>query len=406
MVDTSGPPRLIEGGVTAAEGFVATGLACGIKKGGGADLALLHCPGGAAAAGLFTRNDVVAAPVTLGRERLPARGVHGVVINSGCANACTGEPGLAAAREVVAAAARVLGCLPAAVLPCSTGVIGDPLPAAKISAALPRANALLARDGGHAFATAILTTDTVAKEAAVEVALSGGTVRIGGCAKGAGMIHPNMATMLAVITTDVILTAEQAHALLTAAAAATFNRISIDGDTSTNDTLYLLASGATGVTLASPVDRERFAAALKTVCGRLAQAIVRDGEGATKLATVHVVGGRSAEQVAKVGTAIVRSPLVKTALFGGDANWGRIVCAAGYAGAGITPETVSLRLGDLVLFEAGVPTGAGRSQAAADLMAAADIEITLDLGQGHAATTFWTCDLSYDYVRINAEYRT
>jgi glutamate N-acetyltransferase/amino-acid N-acetyltransferase len=398
--------HFIDGGVAAAEGFVATGLSCGIKKGGVPDLALLHCPGGAAAVGLFTRNDVVAAAVILGRERLPASRVHGVVINSGCANACTGEPGLAAAREVVMATAEVLGCQATAVLPCSTGVIGDPLPVAKITAALPHAKARLARDGGHAFATAILTTDTVTKEAAAEVELSGGTVRIGGCAKGAGMIHPNMATMLAVITTDAALTADQAHDVLHDAAATTFNRISIDGDTSTNDTMYFLASGAAGVVPGSPADHKRFAAALEAVCASLARALVRDGEGATKLATVHVVGGRSAEQVAKVGNAIVRSPLVKTALFGGDANWGRIVCAAGYAGAGITPETVSLRLGDLVLFEAGVPTGAGRSQAAADLMAAEDIELTLDLGQGDVATTFWTCDLSYDYVRINAEYRT
>jgi glutamate N-acetyltransferase/amino-acid N-acetyltransferase len=396
----------IDGGVTAAQGFLAAGLACGIKQGGAADLALLHCPDGAAAAGLFTRNDVVAAPVILGRDLVPTGEAHAVVINSGCANACTGQPGLTAAREMVAATGTVLGCSATAVLPCSTGVIGDPLPVEKIISALPRAHALLARDGGHAFAGAILTTDTVAKEAAVEVELSGGLVRIGGCAKGAGMIHPNMATMLAVITTDAVLTPDEAHALLAATATTTFNRISIDGDTSTNDTLYLLASGTTGVALSSPTDRDHFAAALEAVCRRLAQAIVRDGEGATKLATLHVEGGRSQEQVAQVGTAIVRSPLVKTALFGGDANWGRIVCAAGYAGAGITPETVSLRLGDLVLFEAGVPTGAGRSQAAADLMAAPDIELTLDLGQGNATATFWTCDLSYDYVRINAEYRT
>jgi glutamate N-acetyltransferase/amino-acid N-acetyltransferase len=398
--------HFIEGGVTAAEGFLATGLPCGIKKDGAADLALLHCPEGAAAAGLFTRNDVVAAPVVLGRELVPTDEAYGVVINGGCANACTGEPGLATAREMVAATATVLGCPATAVLPCSTGVIGDPLPVEKIIAALPRAHALLARDGGHAFATAILTTDTVAKETALAVELSGGTVRIGGCAKGSGMIHPNMATMLAVITTDAALTVDQTHALLGDAAAVTFNRISVDGDTSTNDTVYLLASGARGVTLASPGDRKRFAAALEAVCRRLAQALVRDGEGATKLATLHVVGGRTAEQVARVGNAIVRSPLVKTALFGSDANWGRIVCAAGYARAGITPESTTLRLGDLVLYEAGVPTGAGRSQFAADLMAAAEIELTLDLGQGDAAATFWTCDLSYDYVRINAEYRT
>jgi len=398
--------HFIEGGVTAAQGFLATGLACGIKKTGALDLALLHCPGGATAAGVFTRNEVVAAPVVLGRERVPAAGVHGVVINSGCANACTGTAGLAAAEEMVAATAKVLRCPPSAVLPCSTGVIGDPLPVAKITAALPKANARLAGDGGSLFADAILTTDTVRKEAAVEVEMAGGTVRIGGCAKGSGMIHPNMATMLAVVTSDAALSTTDTHAMLSAAVEASFNRISVDGDTSTNDTVYLLASGTSGIGVTSDDDRGRFTAGLRAVCGRLAQAVVRDGEGATKLATVHVVGGRSAEQVAKVGAAIVRSPLVKTALFGADANWGRIVCAAGYAGAGITPESTTLRLGDLVLYEAGVPTGAGRSQAAADLMAAAEIELTLDLGQGHAATTFWTCDLSYDYVRINAEYRT
>ncbi len=398
--------RQIEGGVTAAAGFVAAGVACGIKGGGALDLGVVHCPAGAAAAGVFTRNEVVAAPVVLGRSRVPARAVRAVVINSGWANACTGEAGMAGAQEVVAAAAAACGCTPEQVLPASTGVIGDPLPVARITAALPAAVAGATPDGGRKFAEAILTTDTVVKEAAVEVELAGGTVVVGGCAKGSGMIHPNMATMLALVTTDADLDPPTCHGLLETVVATTFNHISVDGDTSTNDTLYLLASGASGVAVAGDEDLRRLAAALERVCGSLARQMVADGEGATKLATVEVTGGRDTVQAERVAEAICRSPLVKTALFGEDANWGRVIAAAGAAGAGITPETTRLWLDGLLLFAAGVPTGAGRSEEAATLMRQRELTLHLDLGQGEAAATYWTCDLSFDYVRINAEYRT
>lgn len=396
----------IDGGVTAAAGFVAAGVACGIKREGRLDLALLHCPGGAAAAGVFTRNEVVAAPVVLGRGRVPARDVRVVVINSGCANACTGEAGMKAAEEVVAAAAAAFGCAPEQVLPASTGVIGDPLPVERITAALPSAVAGATADGGVRFAEAICTTDTVVKEAAVEVTLAGGTVRIGGCAKGSGMIHPNMATMLAVVTTDAALDPPTCHGLLETVVTTTFNRISVDGDTSTNDTLYLLASGSSGVSVRDDEDLRRLAAGLERVCGSLARQIVADGEGATKLATVEVIGGRDTAQAERVAQAICRSPLVKTALFGEDANWGRIVAAAGAVGAGITPETTRLWLDGLLLYAKGVPTGAGRSDEAAALMRQRELTLRLDLGQGEASATYWTCDISFDYVRINAEYRT
>ncbi len=396
----------IDGGVTAAAGFVAAGVACGIKGGGALDLGVIHCPGGAAAAGVFTRNEVVAAPVVLGRGRVPTRDVRAVVINSGCANACTGDAGMAAAEQVVAATAAAFGCAPEQVLPASTGVIGDLLPVERITGALPSAAAGATADGGALFAEAICTTDTVIKEAAVEVALAGGTVRIGGCAKGSGMIHPNMATMLAVVTTDAALDPPTCHGLLETVVTTTFNHISVDGDTSTNDTLYLLASGASGVAVSGDEDLRHLAAGLERVCGDLARQMVGDGEGATKLATVEVTGGRDTQQAERVAAAICRSPLVKTALFGEDANWGRIIAAAGAAGAGVTPETTRLWLDGLLLFAAGVPTGAGRSDEAAALMRQRELTLRLDLGQGEAAATYWTCDLSFDYVRINAEYRT
>jgi len=398
--------REMDGGVAAAAGFVAAGVACGIKRDGRLDLALLHCPGGAVAAGVFTRNEVVAAPVVLARGRVPARDVRAVVINSGCANACTGGAGMAAAEAVVAAVATALGCAPEQVLPASTGVIGDPLPVKRLTAGLPAVVAGLGASGATAFADAILTTDTRRKEAAVEVELAGGRVRIGGCCKGSGMIHPNMATMLAVVTTDAQLDPATCQTLLSTVVATTFNRISVDADTSTNDTLYLLASGSSGVAVSGEEDLVRLAAGLARVCGSLALQIVADGEGATKLATVQVTGGRDGLQVERVAAAICRSPLVKTALFGQDANWGRIVAAAGAVGAGITPETTRLWLDDLLLFAEGVGTGAGRSPAAAAAMHAHDLTLRLDLGQGEACATYWTCDLSFDYVRINAEYRT
>ncbi|RMF77962.1 MAG: hypothetical protein D6739_12210 [Nitrospirae bacterium] len=229
-------------------------------------------------------------------------------------------------------------------------------------------------------------------------------MRVGGCAKGAGMIHPRMATLIAVVTTDAALEPEAADGLLRRVAGRTFNRISVDGDTSTNDTLYLLASGAAGA--AEGADLARLEAAVEAVCGRLARALVADGEGATKVARIEVTGGRDAAQVERIAEAICRSALVKTALFGEDANWGRIVAAAGAAGAGLTPETTRLWLEELLLYDRGLPTGAGRSPEAAALMARPELGFRLDLGQGRAATTHWTCDLSYDYVRINAEYRT
>lgn len=398
----------VSGGVTAAAGFRAAAAACGLKA-GALDLALLVADEPASAAAVFTTNRVVAAPVVVSRRHLRESGgaARAVVVNSGCANACTGAEGMAAAKAMAAAGAQTVGCRREHVLVASTGVIGLRLDAAKVARGVADAAPRLERGAHAAAAEAIMTTDRAPKEAAVRVdAPGGGSFTVGGMVKGAGMIEPNMATMLGFLTTDAAVAPARLQQALAAAVADTFNAITVDGECSTNDAVFLLASGASGVTIDGGAARAAFEDALRAVCGTLAQAIVRGGEGATKLVAVRVTGSRSAADAGRAARAIANSLLVKTALNGGDPNWGRLIAVAGRAGVAIEPARARVRIGPAVLF-ADDTVFADREPAAAAHLAGEDVELQVDLGTGgsHAATV-WTCDLSAQYVRINADYRT
>lgn len=405
--------EVVAGGmVTTPGGYTAGAVASGLKKSGGLDLAVLYSETDCTAAGVFTRNQVVAAPVILDREILAAGRdkIRGVLANAGNANACTGEAGLAAARQTQEAAARLLGCRPEQLFVLSTGVIGLPLPVNKIAAGLPEVVGQL--NGGHGgrLAEAIMTTDTRPKHLALKVTLPQGEITIGGVAKGAGMIHPNMATMLGILTTDAAVPAGALQEVLNASVERTFNRISVDGDTSTNDTVLLLANGASKVALGDDQSLAGFAEALTFASAELAKMIVRDGEGATKFVEIHVSGAHDVEAAHAVAETVATSPLVKTALAGGDPNWGRILAAAGRAGVLLDQSKLALAIANpgqlsLQLVQAGSPTAYLESEAAA-IFARPEILIQLDLGQGPAEDTMWTADLSHDYVTINADYRT
>ena len=394
------------GGITAPAGYRAAGAACGLKP-SGLDVALVVSDEPAAAAGLFTTNLAVAAPVVVAREQLERSGGRArvIAVNSRCANACTGAEGLAAAREMVDAAAAAVGCDPAHVLIASTGVIGMRLDTAKVRAGIDAAARSLSRGAHLDAAQAIMTTDIVPKEAAVRVATPRGTFTIGGMVKGAGMVEPNLATMLGFLTTDAAVEPPALDAALRAAARDTFNAITVDGEPSTNDAVFLLANGASGVA----VDDETlpaFAAGLRELCAGLAREIVRGGEGATKLVTVRVSGAASDEEARRTARLIANSPLVKTAIHGGDPNWGRIVAVAGRAGVAFDPDRAAVRIGRVTLYD-GETVFAERESAAAEHLKGHEVEVAVDLGVGGAgAATAWTCDLSADYVRINADYRT
>jgi glutamate N-acetyltransferase/amino-acid N-acetyltransferase len=382
--------------VTAAKGFVASGVHCGIRK-ERPDLAIVRSTVPATGAALFTANRVQAAPVVVSREHLELAEPQAVVANSGVANAATGVRGELAARATAAEAARLLGLAAEEVVLLSTGVIGRPLPLDKVLPGLRPASAGLSPDGAAAAAEAILTTDTHAKQAAAH----GPGFAVGGMAKGSGMIHPNLATMLAVVTTDYPLEPGEAIELLRPAVEESFNSISVDGECSTNDTVVLLANGASG----APRDDAAFAEALRAVCKELAGQIVADGEGATVIAEITVTGAASKAEATAVARRIATSPLVKTALFGHDANWGRILAAAGSAPfnggyAHLDPSRVSLALNGTAVLESGTPLGTEPE------VAGAACTIALDLGLGDGEAGYLTSDLSYDYVRINAEYRS
>jgi len=397
----------IGGGVTAPAGFQASGLSCGIKASGRPDLALLVADRPASAAALFTVNRAVAAPVLVSRAQLHAGGglVRAIITNSGCANACTGPQGDADAREMVARTAEALGCAVDQVLVASTGVIGVQLPMDKIRAGLPAAVAALAADGGTRAADAIMTTDPFPKSHAVEVTTPAGTFRVGGMAKGSGMIEPRMATMLGYLTTDAEVEVDRLQRALVEACRDTFNAITVDGEPSTNDTVFALASGASGVTIDDDTD-EALVAGLRAVALALALDVVRGGEGATKLLRITVRGAATEADAWLAARAIANSLLVKTAVHGGDPNWGRLVAAAGRSGAAFTLAGARVRIGPHVLFEDGRPYDE-RSPAAAAYLCGADLEIEVGLGTGgHATATVYTCDLSAEYVHINAAYRT
>jgi glutamate N-acetyltransferase/amino-acid N-acetyltransferase len=400
------PLREISNAVCAPEGFRAAGVAAGIKS-TGPDVALIVSDSPTHAAAVFTTNRVQAAPILVTRENLRAsRGsARAIVVNSGNANACTGAQGMLDARRMTALTGEVLGISAEQVLVASTGIIGHHLPMEKLEAGIRSAAASLGRDAAPASA-AIMTTDLVAKEAAVEFELGGRPVRVGGICKGSGMIGPHLATMLAFVTTDADVWPEVLQPALAAVAARTFNCTTVDGDTSTNDTLAIFANGRSGVAIRpnSPALRA-FEAALEHVCTQLARALARDGEGATKLIELQVRGARTAVDARRIAMTMANSPLVKTAFFGNDPNWGRLMMAAGRAGVRFDPAHAALWIGDVQLVRAGEPLAFDHAAAVA-AMKQPEVTTTLELAEGSAAARVWTCDFSYDYVRINAEYHT
>ena len=396
----------ITGGITAPSGFAAAGVACGIKP-SGLDLALIVSTPPARAAGIFTTNLAVAAPVVVTREHLRRSDgtAAAVVVNSGCANACTGDQGLAVARAMATDTARTVGCSAEQVLVSSTGVIGVQLDGEKLRDGITHAAAVLGRDGHGAAAEAIMTTDPWAKEAAVRATTPAGVFHVGGMAKGAGMIEPNMATMLAFLTTDTDVAPDLLRRALADAADDTFNAITVDGETSTNDMVLLLAGGRSGVRL-DDTGYPAFLDALHAVCRELALAVVKGGEGATKLIAVTVTGARTADEAKQTARAIANSPLVKTAVHGNDPNWGRLVAVAGRAGVAFDLGRVRVRIGEVELFSDG-RVFAHREPAAAEHLRGSEVAIGVDVGAGGTgAATVWTCDLSAEYVHINADYRT
>jgi glutamate N-acetyltransferase/amino-acid N-acetyltransferase len=413
MTDVPLPPVDRGVGVTAPAGFRAGATTCGIKASGKPDLAVLVAGREVPAAAVFTTNRVSGAAVQVSRDRLARRRtMRGVVASSGNANTCTGDQGLADAREMLGLAAAELGCDAGALLIAQTGVIGRLLPMEKIRPGVPQACAALAAgpDADAAFAEAILTTDTRSKQAGVRLDLAGRTVTVAGATKGVGMIEPNMATTLAFLTTDAAVAPDALQAMLERAVADSYNALTVDGHQSTSDTMVLLAGGEAVDGDAEPVeagstDAEALERALAAVCADLAYQIADDAEGGTKVVTVRVTGAATSEEARAAARAIANSPLVKCAFFGGDPNWGRIVSAAGAAGITSGAETMRLALGDVVVFEGGTPVAADADRLA-EVMAAHDVTAHLDLGAGTAAAHCLTCDLSYDYVKINAEYTT
>ncbi len=394
--------KWIKKSVCFPEGFKSSGIRCGIKK-EGLDLGLLCSDEPCRVAAVFTTNRVKAAPVIVSQRKLKEKDLfRGVVVNSGNANCCTGMKGIEDAKEMAKLAARHLGIPEDEILVCSTGVIGEPLPMDKIREGIPLAVQALSEEDGD-FSRSILTTDTHPKTLAVEVEERDFRFRIGGCAKGAGMIYPNMATMLAFITTDVELPADVLQKALKEAVNASFNRISVDGDQSTNDTVMLFSK--TGRPLPSEL-YSRFKDALTRLCESLALMIVSDGEGATKVVKVVVEGAPSEEDAEKAARKIANSLLFKTALFGEDPNWGRIMGALGASGAEINPEIVDIYYDNIKLVSGGMLSSKKAEEEAKKIMKRDRIEIKVDLKLGKGRYHVWTCDLSYDYVRINAEYRS
>ncbi len=394
----------LPGGVCAPQGWRASGVSCGIKKPGLRDLALLVSDTPASGAALYTSNRFRAAPIQIMREQLADGVLQAVVINSGNANACTGERGLEAARRVAAIAARALGLAPANVGVASTGVIGSPLPVDRIESGIRDAAGKLREEGGEA-AEAILTTDTFTKQTAIACMVGGESCIIGGMAKGAGMIRPDLATMLAFLTTDARVRPETLQACLKEAVERSFNLISVDGCMSTNDMVLALANGEGSAEVLDANEVSEFTAALSFVCCELAKLIVKDGEGATKFVTVRVESAGDFSEAKTAALGVADSNLVKTALFGGDPNWGRIAAALGAAGIDLDPGSVDIRLGPYTVVTGGEPQPYDEEQLAS-YMREDELEIVVALNRGNGQAAVWTSDLSYDYVRINADYRS
>lgn len=395
-------------GVTAPQGFTASGIHCGIKKPGFLDLALIVSSVPGPIAGVFTKNRVAAAPVLVDRRHLRHRLGRAIIVNSGNANACTGPRGIEAAEAMASMVARRLAVPVHQVFVSSTGVIGRRLPIERIRAGIPVLMSRLSRRGGRRAAQAILTTDLRPKTIAVRGTFGGRTVTIGGMAKGSGMIHPNMATMLAYLTTDAAIAPPALQRALRSAVDQSFNCITVDGDTSTNDTVLCLANGLAG----NPAIKNgtaayrRFAALLADACRSLALAICRDGEGVTKVVKILVTGARTTADAKQVAATVATSNLVKTALFGEDANWGRVMGAIGRSGVLIDQDKLTVRFEHVVMVKRGVGTGLAAERKIAKIFRKKEFTISVDLGQGQAQAYMWTTDLSYDYVRINASYRS
>jgi glutamate N-acetyltransferase/amino-acid N-acetyltransferase len=393
----------VRGGATAPQGFLASGVSSGIKK-NGLDLAVLFSSQPASAAAVFTTNRIQAAPIVVSRKHLSlSRGhVRAVLLNSGCANACTGEKGIRDAVMTAEALASHLEIDASQVLLASTGVIGESLPVRDMLGGISAAVSSLSSRGGDAAMRAIMTTDTKEKTFAVEGRLGGKPVRIGGMAKGAGMIHPNLATMLAVITTDAHVAPSQLNRILHRVADRTFNCLTVDGDTSTNDMVLVIANGASGAAVDGRAATQ-FEDGLARVCEELAKRIARDGEGATKFVEIQVRGAPSFQDARRVAKAIAHSPLVKTALFGEELNWGRILCAVGNSGVAFNPEKIKLSVCGVPVFRSGSGVAASRKSAERALKNR-DLKIGVDLAEGKHDARVWTCDLSREYVDINASY--
>lgn len=405
--------KLISGGVTAAKGFRAAGAHAGVKAGSSADkndLAMILCDTEASAAGVYTMNRVKAAPIYVTMEHLENGSARGIIANSGNANACA-PLGHENAVKMCEAAASATGLRPEDFIVCSTGVIGQTLNVSVIENACSTLASLLSRDGSGDAATAIMTTDTKKKEIAVSFELGGKEVRLGGIAKGSGMIHPNMGTMLCFLTTDCAISPDVLQDALYEVTKVTFNRVSVDGDTSTNDTCCILASGAAENQLIDwkSEDYDVFYGALKFVCTELAKKIAGDGEGATKLVTCTVSGSRSDEAAEKLAMEVIRSSLVKAAMFGADANWGRVLCAMGYSKAPFRPECVDVSFASAAGSIAVCKAGEGLEfdeNLAKKVLSQDEVEIQVNVNEGEHAVTAWGCDLTYDYVKINGDYRT
>jgi glutamate N-acetyltransferase / amino-acid N-acetyltransferase len=398
--------KKIDGGVTAPVGFSASGVRCGLKQ-NGLDLALIASDRDCTSAGVFTTNAFKAASVVVNAERIISGKARAVVANAGNANACTGEQGMRDAVRMCDLTGELLGVPGDMVLNASTGIIGVPMPMDKIEHGIRQAAAELSPSGGEAASQAIITTDKVTKTCAVEVEIDGKTVRIGGICKGSGMICPNMATMLCFITTDARIDATALKQSLLDAVDVSFNSLTVDGDTSTNDQVLVLANGASRCDqiTADSTGMRAFEEALSFVCLELAKAIARDGEGATKYVEVRVVNAESKQDARAAAMTIANSPLVKTAIFGQDPNWGRVLAAAGRSGAKVDPSKTTLYFGDVMVVGDGEPLVVDKG-AAREPMLASDLVIALDLGLGTAEATALTCDFSYEYVKINAEYHT
>lgn len=400
--------KAIEGSITSPKGYIGAGIKAGLKKSGKEDLAMLVSEVPASIGAVFTQNKMAAAPVIVSRRVVEKGIVRALIVNAGCANACTGQQGLVDAQSMVRMTAELLAVPDDQVLVCSTGVIGQYLPMGKVAAGIKSVYGELAQEKGEDVALAIQTTDTFIKKTCYELKLGGKTVTIAGIAKGAGMIHPNMATMLGFVTTDAAVAPAVLQKAAKQAADDSFNLVVVDGDSSTNDTFAVIANGVAGNSLIDSVDHPDypvFYQALLTVAQDLAKLIAHDGEGATKFLEVKVTGAASREEAKCAAMAIAKSPLVKTAFFGEDPNWGRIVCAAGYSGAAMDAEKVSLAIGGISVVKNGM--GDVTDEAALhEAMTQHDILMEIDLAVGDASISVWTCDLTYEYVKINGEYHT